>query len=136
MFEGFVYINNVAFPYPSNESGLQTRATIVDNARMASGLLKCKKIGEDMGKVELQWRALTPEQWSTICKIFDENFVFNIRYFDMVENDWIEKVFYVGDRSARPFKVDVNTGRPELWLDCQANVIDTGASRVEETLDE
>lgn len=126
MYEGFVYINDVAFPYPSSESGLQHRITTVDNARMANGVLKTKKVGRDQAKVELQWRVLSPEKWSEMLKIFDENFTFRIRYFDMMANDWVTRVFYVGDRTARPYMVDSDTGRPRFWLDCQANVIDTG----------
>ena len=126
MYNGFVYINDVEFPYPSAESGLQHTVTTVDSARMADGVLRAKKIGRDQSKVELTWAALTPEVWSKMLKIFDENFYFNIRYFDMVQNDWITRRFYVGDRSAQPFMVDKNTGRPRYWLNCQANVIDTG----------
>ena len=126
MYNGFVYINEVEFPYPSHESGLQHTVTTVDSARMADGVLRAKKIGRDQSKVELTWAALTAEQWSEMLKIFKDNFYFNIRYFDMVENDWITRRFYVGDRSAQPFMVDKNTGRPRYWLNCQANVIDTG----------
>ena len=126
MYNGFVYINDVEFPYPSNERGLQTTITTVDSARMADGVLRAKKIGRDQSKVELTWAALKPEVWSKMLKIFDENFYFNIRYFDMVQNDWITRRFYVGDRSAQPFMVDKETGRPRYWINCQANVIDTG----------
>ena len=126
MHSGFVYINGVEFPYPSHESGLQTTITTVDSARMADGVLRAKKIGRDQSKVELTWSALTAEQWSSMLKIFRDNFYFNIQYFDMVENEWITRRFYVGDRSAQPFMVDKNTGRPRYWLNCQANVIDTG----------
>ena len=126
MYNGFVYINDLEFPYPSHESGLQTTVTTVDSARMADGVLRAKKIGRDQSKVELTWSALTAEQWSEMLKIFRDNFYFNIRYFDMVENDWITRRFYVGDRSAQPFMVDKRTGRPRYWINCQANVIDTG----------
>lgn len=126
MYDGFVYINDVEFPYPSHESGLQHTITTVDSARMADGVLRAKKIGRDQSKVELTWAALTAEQWSKMLKIFKDNFYFNIRYFDMVENNWITRRFYVGDRTAQPFMVDKNTGRPRYWLNCQANVIDTG----------
>ena len=126
MYNGFVYINDVEFPYPSHESGLQTTITTVDSARMADGVLRAKKIGRDQSKVELTWSALTPEVWSRMLKIFNDNFYFNIRYFDMVENNWITRRFYVGDRSAQPFMVDKRTGKPRYWINCQANVIDTG----------
>ena len=126
MYNGFVYINDVEFPYPSHESGLQHAITTVDSARMADGVLRAKKIGRDQSKVELTWAALTAEQWSSMLKIFRDNFYFNIRYFDMVENNWITRRFYVGDRTAQPFMVDKKTGRPRYWINCQANVIDTG----------
>lgn len=126
MYNGFVYINDVEFPYPSHESGLQHTITTVDSARMADGVLRAKKIGRDQSKVELTWSALKAEQWSEMLKIFRDNFYFNIRYFDMVENDWVTRRFYVGDRTAQPFMVDKKTGRPRYWLNCQANVIDTG----------
>ena len=126
MYNGFVYINEVEFPYPSHESGLQYTVTTVDSARMADGVLRAKKIGRDQSKVELTWAALSAEQWSKMLKIFKDNFYFNIRYFDMVENDWITRRFYVGDRTAQPFMVDKKTGRPRYWINCQANVIDTG----------
>lgn len=126
MYNGFVYINNVEFPYPSYESGLQTTSTTVDSARMADGVLRAKKIGRDKAKVELEWAILTPEMWSKMLKIFDENFYFTIKYFSMVENDWETRKFYVGDRTAQPFMVDKATGRPRFWRNCKANVIDTG----------
>ena len=131
MYNGFIYINDVEFPYPSHESGLQHTVTTVDSARMADGVLRAKKIGRDQSKVELTWAALTAEQWSEMLKIFDgvgdgEDFVFNLRYFSMVENDWVTRKFYVGDRTAQPFMVDKKTGRPRYWINCQANVIDTG----------
>jgi hypothetical protein len=126
MYNGFVYINDIAFPYPSKDSGLQTTLTTVDSARTADGVLRSKKIGRDQAKVELTWSVLTPEQWSQMLKLFENNFIFTIRYFSMVENDWVSRQFYVGDRTAKPFLVDKNTGRPKYWLDCKANVIDTG----------
>lgn len=126
MYNGFVYINDIAFPYPSKDSGLQTTLTTVDSARTADGVLRTKKIGRDQAKVELTWSVLTPEQWSQMLKLFENNFIFTIRYFSMVENDWVSRQFYVGDRTAKPFLVDKNTGRPKYWLDCKANVIDTG----------
>ena len=127
MYNGFIYINNIPFPCPSSESGLQTTLTTVDSARTADGVLRSKKIGRDQTKIELAWKVLTPEVWSNMLEIFDNNFMFSIRYFSMVKNDWIVRQFYVGDRSARPFLVDENTGRPKYWIDCKANVIDTGA---------
>lgn len=56
----------------------------------------------------------------------DGDFAVNFSYFDMVTNDWKTRIFYVGDRTAQPFMVDKATGRPRFWINCKANMIDTG----------
>lgn len=122
---GFIYINGVAFPYPDRESGLQSVQTIVDSARNANGVMVGERVGRDMGKIELTWSVLTPEMWSQMLQIFS-NFTFSLRYLDMVTNDWVTRTFYVGDRSAKPFLCDPETGRPKYYLNCKANVIDVG----------
>ena len=99
MANGFIYINNVAFPYPDRESGLQQISTIVDSARTADGVMRGERVGRDMGKIDLTWNVLTPEVWSQMLQQFNE-FTFSVRYIDMVSNDWVTRTFYVGDRSA------------------------------------
>ena len=125
MANGFIYINDIAFPYPDRDSGLQTVATLVNSARTADGVMRGERIGRDQSKIELTWNVLTPEVWSQMLKQF-ENFYFTIRYIDMVTNDWTTRKFYVGDRSARPFLIDPTTNRPKYYVQCKANVIDVG----------
>lgn len=125
MANGFIYINDIAFPYPDKDSGLQTVSTLVNSARMADGVLRGEKIGRDQSKIELTWNVLTPEVWSNMLKQFDD-FTFKVRYIDMVTNDWVTRTFYVGDRSARPFLIDPDTNRPKYYVQCKANIIDTG----------
>lgn len=125
MADGFIYINDIAFPYPDKESGLQTVSTLVNSARTADGVMRGEKIGRDQSKIELTWNVLTPEVWSKMLKQFN-NFFFTIKYIDMVTNDWTTRKFYVGDRSARPFLVDPKTNKPKYWVKCKANVIDVG----------
>lgn len=123
---GFVYINDVAFPYPDKDSGLQTIATIVDGARTADGVMRGEKIGRDQSKIEMTWNVLTPSEWSKMLQIFNANFTFTIRYIDMVTNNWATRTFYVGDRSAKPFLIDPSTNKPKYYINCKANVIDVG----------
>lgn len=125
MANGFIYINGIAFPYPSKSSGLQQVSTIVDSARTADGVMRGERIGRDMGKIELTWSVLTPEVWSRMLQEF-EKFTFSVRYIDMVTNDWVTRKFYVGDRTAQPFMVDLITNKPKYYLDCKANIIDVG----------
>lgn len=129
---GFLFLSSLngatelKVPYPSKDSGLQTVVTLVNTSRTADGVVRGEKIGRDQGKVELTWSILTPEIWSEILLFFNDNFYFNIRYIDMVTNDWKTRRFYVGDRSAQPFLIDKETNRPKYYLDCKANVVDTG----------
>ena len=122
---GFIYINGTAFPYPDKDSGLQSVQTIVNSSRNANGIMVGERIGRDMGKLQLTWSVLTPEQWSSMLQIFN-NFTFTIKYIDMVTNDWTTRTFYVGDRSAQPFLIDTETNKPKYYLNCKANVIDVG----------
>ena len=78
---GFIYINEMAFPYPDKDSGLQTIATLVNSARTADGVMRGEKIGRDQSKIELTWNVLTPEVWSAMLAQFD-NFYFTCRYID------------------------------------------------------
>lgn len=125
MADGFIYINDIAFPYPDKESGLQTISTLVNSARTADGVMRGEKIGRDQSKIELNWNVLTPEKWSSMLKQFD-NFFFTIKYIDMVTNDWVTRKFYVGDRSAKPYMIDPVTNKPKFYVQCKANVIDVG----------
>lgn len=122
---GFIYINGMAFPYPDKDSGLQQVSTLVNSARTADGVMRGEKIGRDIGKIELVWNVLTPAVWSSMLQQFN-NFTFTVRYIDMVTNDWITRTFYVGDRSAKPYLIDVNTNRPKYYVECKANIVDVG----------
>lgn len=125
MDNGFIYINGMAFPYPDKDSGLQTISTLVSSARGADGVMRGEKIGRDQSKIELTWNVLTPEVWSKMLKQF-VNFYFEMRYIDMLTNDWKTRKFYVGDRSARPYMIDPTTNRPKFYVQCKVNVVDVG----------
>lgn len=125
MADGFIKINDIAFPYPDKDSGLQTISTLVNSARTADGVMRGEKIGRDQSKIELTWNVLTPDKWSSMLKQFD-NFFFTIKYIDMVTNDWVTRKFYVGDRSAKPYMIDPVTNKPKFYVQCKANVIDVG----------
>lgn len=129
---GFVVLTSldgkrqVSLPYPAKESGLQTVATVVNSARGANGVVRGEKLGRDQGKVEMTWPVLTPEIWSELLQFFNANFYFKMRYLDMVTNTMVTRECYVGDRSAQPFLYDKTTNRPKYYLNCKANVVDTG----------
>ena len=117
----------LTLPFASNESGVQTIATMVNQARTADGIVRGEVIAV-ANKIEMTWRVLTPETWSSICSFFQRHFYFNATYWDMQTNSMQTKTFYVGDRSAMPFMIDSVTGKPQYYLDCKANIIGIGES--------
>ena len=114
--------DTLQLPYAAYESGKQTIATVVDQARTADGIVRGSVVAK-ASKIELKWAVLTPAVWSQICAFFDKHFYFNATYLDMTTNTFKTKKFYVGDRSATPFRVDSVTGKPIYYLDCEANII-------------
>lgn len=117
--------DTLQIPFAAYESGKQTIATMVDQARTADGIVRGSVIAK-ANKIELKWKVLSPEAWADICTFFDNHFYFDATYYDMQTNSFMTKTMYVGDRSAMPFIMDEVTGKPTYWLDCQANIIGIG----------
>lgn len=119
--------DTIQLPFAAYESGKQTIATMVDQARTADGIVRGAVIAK-ASKIELKWRVLSPEVWKDICTFFNKHFYFDATYLDIETNTFVTKTMYVGDRSAMPFMIDEVTGIPTYYLDCQANIIGVGES--------
>ena len=119
--------DTLQLPYVGYDSGKQTEATMVDQARTADGIVRGSVIATAT-KLEMKWKVLSPAVWSEICTFFKNHFYFDATYFDMVTKSMVTKTFYVGDRSANPFIVDDVSGEPIYYMDCQANIIGVGES--------
>lgn len=119
--------DSIQVPFAAYESGKQTIATVVDQARTADGIVRGSVISK-ANKIELKWAVLTPNTWKDICTFFDKHFYFNATYYDMQTGQFESKKMYVGDRSAVPFKINPDTGIPTYYLNCQANIIGVGES--------
>lgn len=122
----FITIGGVPAPYPNCDSGLQTQATMVDGDRNGSGVFIGQRVGRDQSKVELQWFVLDAATWASLLQVFEDSFVNPVEYYDMVKGEIVTRNMYVSDRTARPGKIDPDTG---VWLtarDCKLNLIDTG----------
>ena len=117
--------DTLQLPYVGYDSGKQTEATMVDQARTADGIVRGSVIATAT-KLEMKWKVLSPAVWSEICTFFKNHFYFDATYFDMVTKSMVTKTFYVGDRSANPFIVDDISGEPTYFMDCQANIIGIG----------
>ncbi len=125
-YDCFIRVNGKPFPYMSRDLTLMT-ATMVDSARNSNGVMVGQKVGRDVAKLDnLVWPWLDAETWSMILKEM-EKFIVTVEYPDMVHNKWTTRKFYCGDRTAKVWKIDWETGLPKEYIECKCNLIDTGA---------
>lgn len=122
----FITINGIELPQPSRGLGLHI-ATLVDSARNSRGEVIGQKIGRDQQKIEnVEWKVLSAAEWGRILQILDANFYSEVKYVDMVTGRWTTRRMYCGDRTAKVFKVDPQTGLPTMYSECKVNFIDCG----------
>lgn len=115
----------IQLPNPDIESGKNLIATLVNSGRNANAVVVAQKIGRDQEKTELSWNYLEKDEWEKLLRFWDKNFFFTFTYYSRVEGRKISRKFYIGDRSDRPKDID-SSGIPTAYLDCVANVVDTG----------
>lgn len=115
----------IQLPNPDTDSAKNLIATLVNSGRNANAVVVAQKIGRDQEKTELSWNYLEKEEWEELLRFWDKNFFFTFNYYSRVEGRKISRKFYIGDRSDRPKDIDSN-GIPTAYLDCVANVVDTG----------
>lgn len=115
----------IALPNPEQDSAKMTIATMVNAGRSASNVVVAQKLGRDNDKTELSWSYLRKEEWEPLLLFWNTNFFFYFTYYSPVVGNKISRKFYVGDRESRPLDIDAS-GNPTAYIDCKANVIDTG----------
>ena len=112
-------------PNPDKDSANNLIATLVNSGRNADAVVTAQKIGRDQEKTSMKWNYLEKDVWEQLLRFWDENFFFNFTYYSRVTGTRITRKFYIGDRQDKPFNVDAQ-GIPTAYVDCSANVIDTG----------
>lgn len=120
----FIQVNGKSFPAPKRYPNFVV-TTAVNGARNASNKFVGQKISRDNYKIDsLEWPYLDAATWSAMLQEF-KNFLVTVRFWDMVENDWITLTMYPGDRTADVFKIG-SFGRPLAYINCKVNIIDAG----------
>ena len=89
---------------PISSTYKTTSATLVNNSRNAQGDFVGTVVGKPKRKIEMSWRVIGISDYSTLAKFFNANFVFYAYYFDMDDNAWETREFYVSDRVADTLK--------------------------------
>lgn len=114
------------FPAIGYESGKVTVSTQVDGGRNVNGDFIGQVVGATKYKYEINFKTMDPAEIQELLRRMDHtiggSFQNQFLVFDPARNDFVVRTMYVGDRSGRPFKV--KDGRPERWLDSQANLIE------------
>ena len=106
---------NYALPEPTTYSG--TTSTMVDSGTSVSGKLLGSVVRPDVANISLSWNFIGTEEWSEINRIFKENHINKIRFFDQTKGDWGEREMYVSDRSAGLWRRD-GEGNVLGWTGC------------------
>ena len=117
----------IEIPNPDQNSAKNIIETLVNSGRNADAVVVAQKIGRDQEKTEMSWNYLPKEDWEKMLRFWDTNFFFNFTYYSRVAGTKITRKFYIGDRSDTPYNVDAS-GIPTAYVDCTANVVDTGVS--------
>lgn len=112
-------------PNPEKDSADGLIATLVNSGRNASGVITAQKIGRDQDKTSMKWSFLHKGPWEQMVRFWDKNFFFMFTYYSPVAGIKISRKFYVGDRNWRPYDINL-AGDPIAYVDCSANVVDTG----------
>lgn len=122
----FVVLAGIKLPWPDYGSGMQTQSTLVNGSRNSQGVFIGQRIGRDQSKIEMQWFTLDAQLWASMLQRFETNFVNPVEYYDMVKGQVIIRNMYVNDRTARPGRINPQTGEWITAKDCKLNLIDTG----------
>lgn len=118
-------VNGVEFP-PPKRGVKPTVTTIVNSGRNANAVVVGQRVGRDQYKIDgLEWPYLTAKQWSRMLRVLSDFFV-NVTFPDPVTDEFITLKMYTGDRTAEPYWIDPVTKKTLVYINCKANLIDTG----------
>lgn len=97
-----VILNGVAVIDPSELSWALQDVSASDAGRNEAVEMKKRLIGQ-IRKYDISWNMIDPENASIILKAINEKENFYCRLYDVMDGEYQERLYYVGDRSA-PFK--------------------------------
>ena len=96
-----LWVEGTVVKTPSSfEWGLQD-VSDSESGRTQDALMHKNRIAQKR-KINLGWNFPTPAEASAILKAFNPEYI-SVKYFDVMNNEYETRTFYVGDRSA-PFK--------------------------------
>ncbi len=122
---GYDYLVKVGgFKYPEPSKYNANTATMVDSARNLQGKMVGAVVRHDVAKIDISWRFLTAEQWSSILTPFSTNFENNVTFFNQVTAAWETRRMYVSDRSAGMWRRHPTQRHVMGWTECRLALIE------------
>lgn len=126
-FRALVTVGTTDLPTPSTYVALT--ADLVDAGRNTQGVTVGAVIRSDVAKIEMTWRALTPQAWSDMLKLFDPKFGGSfenpVTFYNQSIADWETRTMYVSDRTTGgAYRVDPSTGIPVVWQACSIKLVE------------
>lgn len=122
----------VTLPMGAPDTTKQITTTVVNAGRNVDAEVIGEQIGRTQSKIDAyKIPFLYAHEWSKILKIFKDQIVRTVRYFDQEANEFITRDMYVSDRSATVFAYKQDgSGRVEIWKDCELHLIDMRATGI------
>lgn len=125
-FKALVTVGSYELPEPSSYSA--NTATIVDSARNLEGRVIGAVVRDDIAKIEIGWKYLTAEQWSTINLLFKEgaggSFYNEVTFYDQTTASYVTRTMYVSDRKAGMWRRHPETYDVMGWTDCGFSLVE------------
>lgn len=117
-------------PVPVPNSGLKfLTSQLVTDERNANGQVIADTINRRQVKMDsVVWNYLPAEDWEWILEQM-KAFKLNVTYYEPLERKIINRLFYFGDSSAKPFEwdsVNYSVAKPLSYIECSVNIIDMG----------
>ena len=102
-----IIVDGVTLPQPYSYQWSLQDVSAPNAGRTLDTIMHKDRVGQKR-KIQLAWRAKDTTVTSQILQAFNPEYV-TVRYFDLLDNEYQYREFYVGDRSA-PVKI-WNVGR-------------------------
>lgn len=117
-----ITVDGMAWPEPSTYNA--NTATIVDSGRNVQGRVIGAVVRSDVAKIEVSWRYLTAEQWSSVIRPFTERFYVTVTFFNQATADYTTREMYISDRSASMWRRNPSTGEVMGFVECKLSLVE------------
>jgi len=97
-----IIVNGTALPQPYLYSWSLQDVSAPNSGRTEDALMHKDRVAQKR-KIQLGWRMKDTATTAQILQAFNPEYI-SVRYFDMLDNQYETRTFYVGDRQA-PVKV-------------------------------